>query len=188
MRDGEESGREAQALRDRLSRLSDASLRISESLDVDTVLGEVAESTRALTGAGRAVIATMDGSGGLRDFVSAGLSAAEHGRLLDLPYGPELWTYLRELPGALRLGDLAAHLGSLGFPEDRTLARSFLGRRSATGASGWAASTSSTRKAAGSSRGGTRRSWCCSPRTPGPRSPMRAPTATSSGRGPTWRR
>ena len=127
MRDGEESGKEAQALRDRLSRLSDASLRISESLDVDTVLGEVAESTRALTGAGRAVIATMDGSGGLRDFVSAGLSAEEHGRLLDLPYGPELWTYLRELPGALRLGDLAAHLGSLGFPEDRTLARSFLG-------------------------------------------------------------
>ncbi len=127
MRDSEESGREAQALRDRLSRLSDASLRISESLDVDTVLGEVAESTRALTGAGRAVIATMDGSGGLRDFVSAGLSAEEHERLLGLPYGPELWTYLRELPGALRLGDLAAHLGSLGYPEDRTLARSFLG-------------------------------------------------------------
>ena len=34
---------------------------------------------------------------------------------------------MRELPGALRLGDLAAHLGSLGYPEDRTLARSFLG-------------------------------------------------------------
>ena len=127
MRDGEEADREVQALRDRLSRLSDASLRISESLDIDTVLGEVAESTRALTGAGRAVIVTMDGSGGLRDFVSAGLSAEEHGRLLDLPYGPELWRYLRELPGALRLDDLAAHLGSLGFPEDRTLARSFLG-------------------------------------------------------------
>ncbi|WP_420449636.1 ATP-binding protein [Candidatus Palauibacter sp.] len=127
MQDFEELGREVQALRDRLSRLSDASLRISESLDVDTVLRDVAESTRALTGAGRAVIATMDGSGGLRDFVSAGLSAEEHGRLLELPYGPELWAYLRELPEPLRLGDLAAHLGSLGFPEDRTLARSFLG-------------------------------------------------------------
>ena len=39
---------ENQALRERLSRLSEASLRISESLDVQTVLREVVESARAI--------------------------------------------------------------------------------------------------------------------------------------------
>ncbi len=37
--------------RDRLSRLSEASLRISESLDMDTVLQEVLDSARSLTNA-----------------------------------------------------------------------------------------------------------------------------------------
>ena len=43
---------ENEALRDRLSRLSESSLRISESLDVNTVLREVVEGARALTSAG----------------------------------------------------------------------------------------------------------------------------------------
>ena len=38
-----------QALRDRLSRLSEASLRINESLDFDTVLQGVLESARSTT-------------------------------------------------------------------------------------------------------------------------------------------
>ena len=38
-----------QALRDRLSRLSEASLRINESLDFDTVLKGVLDSARSLT-------------------------------------------------------------------------------------------------------------------------------------------
>ena len=47
---------EIQALRERLSRLSAAVLRISSSLDLDTVLREVVESARALTGARYGVI------------------------------------------------------------------------------------------------------------------------------------
>ncbi|MCY4573604.1 MAG: ATP-binding protein [Gemmatimonadetes bacterium] len=127
MQDFEELGREVRALRDRLSRLSDASLRISESLDVDTVLREVADSARVLTGAGCSGIATVDGSGQLEDFVTSGLSAGERERLLALSYGPELWEYLRELPGPFRVGNLPAHLSSVGLPEDHTLVRSFLG-------------------------------------------------------------
>ncbi len=121
----EELSGEVRALRKRLTRLSEASLRISESLDVDTVLREVAENTRALTGAGGAFITTMDDSGGLRDLVSSGTE--EHARFREHPYGPRLWEHLREMPGPLRLRDLAAYLCSLGFPEDPTLARSFLG-------------------------------------------------------------
>ena len=118
---------ENEALRDRLSRLSASSLRISESLDVNTVLREVVESARALTGAGCSGITTMDASGSLQDFVTAGVSPEEYERFLTLPHGPALWEYLRAIPEPLRLRDLAAHLGPLGFPEDPTLARSFLG-------------------------------------------------------------
>ena len=39
--------RQIEALRERLSRLSEASLRINESLDFDTVLQEVLDSARA---------------------------------------------------------------------------------------------------------------------------------------------
>ena len=45
---------EIRTLRQRLSRLSEASLRINESLDLDTVLQEVLDSARTLTGASSA--------------------------------------------------------------------------------------------------------------------------------------
>ncbi len=118
---------ENQALRDRLSRLSEASLRISESLDLDTVLGEVVASARALTGAGRSLIVTIDANGQMEDFITAGLTPAERQRLLDHPDGRALWEYLRQVPQPLRLRDLAAHLDAQGFPGDPTLARTFLG-------------------------------------------------------------
>lgn len=123
----EQLGAENLALRRRLSQLSEASLRISESLDFDTVLREVVESVRALTDAGCAALVTMDDAGRLQEFVQSGLSPEEHQRLTNLPYGDELWAYLREVPGPLRLTDLAAHLHSLGFPEDPLLARHFIG-------------------------------------------------------------
>ena len=69
----------------------------------------------------------MDASGHLQDFVTAGVSPEEYQRFLHLPHGPGLWEYLRQVPQPLRLRDLAAHLGPLGFPDDPTLARSFLG-------------------------------------------------------------
>ena len=49
--------RELEALRGRIAGLSAASLRIGSSLDLDTVLREIAESARALTGARYAAIA-----------------------------------------------------------------------------------------------------------------------------------
>ena len=91
----DEPGGEIQALRERLSKLSAASLRISESLDVNTVLREVVESARALTGAGCSGITTMDASGQLQDFVTSGVSPEEYQRFLNLPHGPGLWEYLR---------------------------------------------------------------------------------------------
>ncbi|MYI06782.1 MAG: GAF domain-containing protein, partial [Gemmatimonadetes bacterium] len=110
-----------------MARLSEASLRVSESLDLEMVLREVVDSARALTGAANAVITTVDRLEGVRDFISSGLTPEERRQLHDLPDGERLWGYLLQSPRPLRVDDLAAHLDALGFPTAPILRRSFLG-------------------------------------------------------------
>ena len=65
MNDLGELRRENRSLRDRFTRLSGTVLRGNSSLDLDTVLREVIDSARALTGASQGVITTVDAGGGL---------------------------------------------------------------------------------------------------------------------------
>ena len=109
---------EIQALRERLSRLSAAVLRISSSLDLDTVLREVVESARALTGARYGVITTIDKTGKLQNFVTSGFTPEEHRQLAAWPDGGHLFEHFRDLPGAIRLRDMPAYVRSLGFSSD----------------------------------------------------------------------
>ena len=114
-------------MQERLSGLSEASLRISQSLDVDTVLREIVASACALASAVYGGITIWDDSGRLRDFVTHGVSDETHQKFLELPYGADLWAYLREVSAPLRFKDLSAHFVSLGFPEDPMMAGPFLG-------------------------------------------------------------
>ena len=109
---------EIQALRERLSKLSTAVLRVSSSLDLDTVLREVVESARALTGARYGVITTIDKSGQLEDFVTSGITSEEHRQLAAYPDGMRFFEHLRDLPGPFRLTDLSAYVRSLGFSSE----------------------------------------------------------------------
>ena len=118
---------ENEALKERLSMFSEASLRISESLDVNTVLEEVVASACALTGAGYGGISTMDESGGFQEFVTHGLSDGEHRQLMELPGGAELWDFLKAVSQPIRLENLSAHLAGLGLPGHPMMERSFLG-------------------------------------------------------------
>ena len=71
MTDHEPAADETAALRARISAFSAASLRISASLDLETVVNEVVDSVRALTGASLGGITTIDDAGvppGLRHF------------------------------------------------------------------------------------------------------------------------
>ncbi len=122
-------GLEAQVemLQERLSRLSEASLRISQSLEVDTVLRETVASARALASAGYGGITTWDSSGKPLDSVTDGLDPGERDQLLDLPVAAELWDYLRDVRQPLRLKDISAHLASFGLPGHALLERSFMG-------------------------------------------------------------
>ena len=118
---------EIKALKERLSGLSEASLRISESLDLSTVLQEVVKGACALSGAGIGGITTMDRSGQMLDFVTHGLSPSQQQQLLDLPQGAQLWEYLREVAKPFRVKDLSSHFASLGLPRHKLMERSFLG-------------------------------------------------------------
>ena len=109
--------RENEALRDRLSRLSGASLRITEDLDLDTVLQEVVDAARSLTGARISGLTILDEAGELMSFITSGMTAEEHQRFVDLPGGPEFFAYLSSLPEPLRLVDFSAHTTAAGLPE-----------------------------------------------------------------------
>ena len=87
MEQADDQAREIAELRDRLSRLSQASLRINESLDFDTVLQGVLDSACSLTGARYGVITLLDESGRIQDFVTSGLTAEERQRFVELPEG-----------------------------------------------------------------------------------------------------
>ena len=104
---------------ERLSSLTAAMLRISASLDLETVLREVAQSARALTGARYGAIVTIDEKGEPQDFVTSGLTDDAHRALEGWSDGLRLFEHFRDLPGPLRLSDVPEYVRSLGFASDR---------------------------------------------------------------------
>ena len=117
MRPTEDLERENRALRERLARFIEVSLRINESLDFNTVLQGVLDSARSLTGARYGVVTVVDASGQLEDFLSSGMTTEEADRLWDLPDRMRIFEYLGSLSAPLRLPDLLGHLSSLGLPD-----------------------------------------------------------------------
>ena len=110
---------EAAALRERLSRLSEASLRINESLDLDTLLQGVLDSASALAGARYGVLAVLGGDGQVEALLASGLTPDEFRGLREIPGGADIFEYLGSLTGPLRVADFAGHARSLGLPEFR---------------------------------------------------------------------
>ena len=117
MKDAGELERENAALRDRLSRLSQASLRINESLDFDTVLQRVLDSACSLTGARYGVITLLGESGRIQDFLYSGLTPEESRRFAEFPNGMLFFEYLSSISEPLRLRDFHSYVRELGLPE-----------------------------------------------------------------------
>ena len=128
MTQSRDARQEIEALRERNSTLSAAILRISATLDLDTVLGEVVESARELTGARLGVIATVDEAGvPTRESVFSGFTPEEEREIFAWPDNRRLFDHLRELSGPLRLGDLADYVRSLGIAPAPMFSRTFQG-------------------------------------------------------------
>ena len=111
----EELLREIGALRERLSRLSAASLHINESLDYDTVLQGVLDSARTLTDARHGVLTLLDDTGRVKTFLSSGMSSDESRRLWeDVPNGSRFMDYMGKIQSPVRVPDLNDYFRSLG--------------------------------------------------------------------------
>ena len=111
--------REIEALRERLSRLSEASLRINESLDFDVVMQGVLDSARSLTGARYGVMTLLDEGGQALDFLSSGMTGAEAEQVWLIPERWQLFEYLSGLSQPLRIPDLMEQARSMGLAEFR---------------------------------------------------------------------
>ena len=126
MKKTNQPGPAPEAPRQRISSLSETMLRINASLDVATVLREVVDSARALTGACYGAITTVDASGRPQDFITSGVSEEEEQRLANwLPDGPRLFEHFRGLDAPLRVDNLPAYVRELGFSSDLMLVDSF---------------------------------------------------------------
>ena len=112
----ESLNREIAELRDRLSHLSEASLRINESLDFDTVLQEVVDSARALTGSRYGAITVPGDAGQTPHFIVSGVTREEHQGLWEMPEGQGFFNYLSALEEPLRVSNVEDYLSALNMP------------------------------------------------------------------------
>ena len=118
---------EIESLQTRLTKLSEASRRVSENLDLGIVLQEVIDNARALTDARYGALLTYEPSGSIEDFITSGLSLEEIELLKTSPQGLGLLGYMNEIREPLRLTDIAGHPSSVGFPENHPPMQTFLG-------------------------------------------------------------
>ena len=112
---------------DRASALSAAILRVGESLDLETVLREIVEGARNLTGARVGIVATVDGSGFPGEHVFSGFTPDAERELTEWADGLGLVEHLNGLPGPLRVADLQAYTRSVGLTPVPTLPDTFQG-------------------------------------------------------------
>ena len=119
--------RENAALKERLSKLSEATLRISDDLDITGVLHKVIDSARSLTGAKYGVLLSYDGAAEVESVIASGLTEDEIQQVSRQPVGLGLLGYLNEVRDPVRIADIAQHPNSVGFPENHPPMKTFLG-------------------------------------------------------------
>ncbi|MDE0475868.1 MAG: ATP-binding protein, partial [Gammaproteobacteria bacterium] len=106
---------DALSIEERVSQLCNAILRINASLDLEIVLQEVVDSARALTGARHGLIATVDDAGEPGSWVASGLTQEQRLQLEEWEDALRVFEHFRDLPDAVRIGDLPSWLRSSGF-------------------------------------------------------------------------
>ena len=127
MREDDRLRVENDSLRERLSKLTEAILRISENLDLDTVLQEIVDSACSLTDARYSTITTIDEVGNLQDVLLSGLTPEQRESLMELPGGWELLGYLSAVRGPLRTRNFVTHVTLRGLPAFDPPIGTFLG-------------------------------------------------------------
>ena len=107
--------------------LAAAILRVGESLDLETVLREIVEGARRLTGARLGIVATVDESGFPGEHVFSGFTPDGERELAEWADGLGMVEHLNGLPGPLRVADLPAYTRSVGLTPLPTFPGTFQG-------------------------------------------------------------
>ena len=102
---------------DRISRMSQASIRITETLDLDAVLQGVVDGACSLTGSRHGGVTVLEDGGQPPLLITSGLTPEERQLLFELPGGLEFFEHLSGLPGPLRVTDFSGYARELGLPE-----------------------------------------------------------------------
>ena len=110
---------ESSALRERFSKLSEASRRINESLEFHSVLQYVVDSACELTCARYGGITVLDDAGRFEEFVTSGLTPEERLMLAQLPESAPLFTHLNGVDETLWIDDLPGYMQSIGMAQWR---------------------------------------------------------------------
>ena len=113
----DELHRRIQKLEERLSRLSEAGLRITEGLDFRSVLQGVVDSARSLTSSRYGAITVLGEDGQTPDFIVSGMTQEEQRGLWDMREGLGFFEYLSGLAEPLRVPNIDDHLKALNMPE-----------------------------------------------------------------------
>jgi signal transduction histidine kinase len=112
----------------RLSRLIEVGRSLVSERDLETLLTQVLDVARDLTGARYAALGVLDDSRqALTRFITRGIDAQTHRAIGDLPHGRGILGLLIQEPQPLRLHDLRTHPRSYGFPANHPPMHSFLG-------------------------------------------------------------
>ena len=112
---------------DRLADLVEACLRVSESLETETVLQRVIDNARWLTNARYGALLAFTASGEVQSIFTSAATEGEFHGVQSPPQGKGLLGYLNEVQGPLRVADITSHPKSVGLPDGHPPMRTFLG-------------------------------------------------------------
>jgi signal transduction histidine kinase len=113
--------------RDRMDGLLEAVLAVSAGLELDVTLRQIVRAAMDLVDARYGALGVLGEDGTLTEFVYEGIDAETAARIGPLPTGGGVLGVVIEEGKPLRLPDIAAHPGSIGFPANHPPMRTFLG-------------------------------------------------------------
>jgi signal transduction histidine kinase len=122
-----ERAHEVMATQGRLRGLLRASQMVTRDLTLPAVLRRIVEAAQELVGARYAALGVISPTGGLAEFVHAGMPPDAVARIGHLPEGKGLLGALIEDPRPIRLRRIASDQRSVGFPPGHPPMNSFLG-------------------------------------------------------------
>ncbi len=111
----------------RMRALHRASLRLFSDLSLEGVLERIVRAAKDLSGARYAALGILDEEGGLKTFISEGLSEEVIEQIPHPPEGKGLLGEMLRIRRSIRIPEISQHPASAGFPPGHPVMHSFLG-------------------------------------------------------------